>query len=184
MKTHHICGEVTPMPLFKKDQSNEGPPAAPARARGDGSDAASVRSGVSLIGKNVKISGEITGDEDLLIEGKVEGKVNVSQTLTIGAGGQVTAEVHGDTVIVLGRVNGNVSAAQRVILKPSAMVTGNITCAAFIVNEGASFDGNIIMKNLDKKATPPAAAPLLQAKEKEKEIEKDKEKAKNNARNL
>ncbi len=171
------------MPLFKKDQPNEGPPAAPARVRGEGPDAASVRSGASLIGKNVKISGEITGDEDLLIEGKVEGKINVSQTLTIGAGGQVTAEVHGDTVIVLGRVNGNVSAAQRVILKPSAMVTGNITCAAFIVNEGASFDGNIIMKNLDKKATPPAAAPLLQAKEKEKEIEKDKEKAKNNAKN-
>ena len=172
------------MPLFKKDQPNEGPPAVPARSRGDGPDAASARSGASLIGKNVKISGEITGDEDLLIEGKVEGKINVSQTLTVGAGGQVTAEVHGDTVIVLGRVNGNVSAAQRVILKPSAMVTGNITCAAFIVNEGASFDGNIIMKNLDKKAAPPAAAPLFQAKEKEKEIEKDKEKAKNNAKNL
>lgn len=155
------------MAFFKKEQTEEAP-VQPVRPRGDGAESGAQRSGPSVIGRNLKITGEITGDEDLLVDGRVEGKVDIGKTLTIGQSGQVNAEIHGETVMVLGRVNGNISAGQRVVLKPSANVTGNIHCVSFIVNEGASFEGNINMTQPERKTpekkTPPAAAAAEPAK--------------------
>jgi cytoskeletal protein CcmA (bactofilin family) len=159
------------MAFFKKEQSEEDlSPAAP-RPRAEAAEAAGSRGEGSLIGKNIKIVGEITGSSDLTVDGRVEGKIRISKLLTIGPAGEVVAEIHGENLVVIGRVNGNVSADQKVILKPTAMVTGNISCQSFIVNEGASFEGNIQMKQAEKKAEP--AAPPAPGKDKDKEKPKN-----------
>lgn len=143
------------MAIFKKEHEEMPAPTA-ARPRSDAAGAPGSRT-PSTIGRNLRISGEITGDEDLQVDGTVEGKVNISKTLTIGQTGNIKADVHGETVVVIGRVNGNISATGKVILKPTANVTGNITCASFIVNEGAGFEGNINMKQPEQAVTRPAA---------------------------
>ena len=156
------------MAFFKKEQSEEElSPAAP-RPRAESSESAAPRGEGSLIGKNIKVVGEITGSSDLTVDGRVEGKIRISKLLTIGPAGDVVAEIHGENVIVIGRVNGNVSADQKVILKPTAMVTGNIACQSFVVNEGASFEGNIHMKQAEKKAEPAAPSAPSPGKDKEK----------------
>jgi cytoskeletal protein CcmA (bactofilin family) len=161
------------MAFFKKEQSEEeAAPAAAPRPRPENTEAPAARGENSVISKNIKIVGEITGSSDLLIDGRVEGKIRISKLLTIGPTGDVMAEIHGENVIVIGRVNGNVSADQKVILKPTASVTGNINCHSFVVNEGASFEGNIHMKTAEKKAEP--ATPLLTPREKDKDKEKPK----------
>ena len=157
------------MAFFKKEQSEEdAAPAAAPRPRAESSEAPAARGENSVIGKNIKIVGEISGSSDLLVDGRVEGKIRISKLLTIGPTGDVVAEIHGENVIVTGRVNGNVSADQKVILKPTAAVTGNITCHSFIVNEGASFEGNIHMKQAEKKIEPNGPAAPIKEKEKPK----------------
>ena len=160
------------MAFFKKEQTEEVPSPAAPRPRAEAVEAAASRGEGSLIGKNIKIVGEVTGSSDLTVDGRVEGKIRISKLLTIGPAGEVVAEIHGENVVVIGRVNGNVSADQKVILKPTAMVTGNISCQSFVVNEGASFEGNIQMKQPEKKVEPVASTPPLPAG-------KDKEKPKN-----
>lgn len=147
------------MGFLKKDQLPPAPEVPAARPRPETAETQAQRAVPSAIGRNVRITGEISGDEDLLVEGAVEGKINISKTLTIGQAGQIKAEIHGDTVIVMGRVAGDISAAGKVILKPSANVTGNINCASFIVNEGAGFEGNIHMKTPEKPSSRPATPP-------------------------
>lgn len=134
------------MALFKKDKetgSHTPAPSDPIRPPTAGRPGG----GQSVIGRGLKIEGDITGDDELLVEGNVTGKINTTKTVTIGQSGEVNADVHGETVIVLGRVLGNISASQKVMMKPSAKVTGNITCPSFIVNEGAAFEGSIQMES-------------------------------------
>ncbi len=161
------------MAFFKKEQIEEDQSPAAPRPRTEAAETAAPRGEGSLIGKNIKIVGEVTGNSDLTVDGRVEGKIRISKMLTIGPAGDVVAEIHGENVVVIGRVNGNVSADQKVILKPTAMVTGNISCQSFIVNEGASFEGNIQMKQAEKKAEP-LSPPSSPAPGKDKDKDKPK----------
>ncbi len=147
------------MALFKKEKGDEeAPMATPSYPDKSSSDISSRKGGQSLVGKGLRIEGEIRGDDELLIEGTVKGKIDTNQTVTIGQTGELHAEVHGQTVIVLGRVNGDIFATQKVLLKPTAKVTGNITSPTFVVNEGAAFEGNIHMEAPGKKI--PGATPV------------------------
>ena len=98
------------------------------------------------IGKSITISGDLTGEEDLVIEGKVEGKVTLPNSqLTIGANGTIKAEVQAKSVVVIGRVAGNVRGTERVEVQATGIVEGDVIAPRLVVAEGAVVNGSIQM---------------------------------------
>lgn len=96
------------------------------------------------IGKSVFIKGELSGSEDLYVDGEVEGTIELrGHSLTVGPNGRVRAHVHARNVVVQGKVNGNIQASERVDLRASANVTGDITTARIAVEDGAFFKGGL-----------------------------------------
>jgi len=102
--------------------------------------------GMANIGKSISIKGDLTGNEDLVIEGKVEGKVELpNNQLTIGANGVVKAEVGAKSVVVIGRVAGNVKGSERVEIQATGIVEGDVAAPRLLVAEGAVVNGSIQM---------------------------------------
>ncbi|MBT6434460.1 MAG: polymer-forming cytoskeletal protein [Deltaproteobacteria bacterium] len=100
----------------------------------------------SIIGSSMAIDGDITGDEDLVIQGTVRGRIGSGRTLIIEAGAVVEAEVKAKVIEIAGHVIGNVQATERVELKSSACVVGDIRAPRINIAEGASFKGNVDMQ--------------------------------------
>jgi cytoskeletal protein CcmA (bactofilin family) len=99
------------------------------------------------IGKSVVIKGELTGSEDLTIEGHVEGKIELRQNvLTIGPNGKIKAQVFAKSVIILGEVTGNVTATEKVDLRDNGSIDGDIAAPRVAIAEGAHFRGSIDMQ--------------------------------------
>lgn len=108
------------------------------------------------IGKSISLKGDLSGNEDLTIEGHVEGRVDLpNNLLTIGANGSVNAEVHAKTVVVVGKVTGNVSATERIEIQATGLVNGDVSAPRLVVAEGAVVNGSIEMGV--KKGPAPAA---------------------------
>lgn len=96
------------------------------------------------IGKSVIIKGELSGSEDLYVDGQVEGNIELSgNRLIIGPHGQVRANVNAKGVIVQGKLEGNIRASERAELAKSAMVTGDIATQRVAIEEGAYFKGKV-----------------------------------------
>ena len=90
----------------------------------DRSSAMSERTGVVGIGKSIVIKGELSGNEDLTIEGRVEGKIDLNQNLlTVGENGKVKAQVFAKTVVIIGEVLGNVTAVEKVSIQEKVRLT-------------------------------------------------------------
>jgi cytoskeletal protein CcmA (bactofilin family) len=107
------------------------------------------------IGKSVVIKGELNGSEDLTIEGQVEGKIELKDhVLTIGPNGKIKAQVFAKAVIVLGEVNGNVTASEKVDIRDGGSVDGDIVAPRVAIAEGAHFRGSVDMQ---RKGGQPAA---------------------------
>jgi cytoskeletal protein CcmA (bactofilin family) len=103
------------------------------------------------IGKSVVIKGELNGSEDLTIEGQVEGKIELRQNvLTIGPNGKIKAQVFAKSVIILGEVNGNVTASEKVDIRDNGSVDGDIAAPRVAIAEGAHFRGSIDMQRTGK----------------------------------
>src|SRR5690606_32882753 len=101
---------------------------------------ATVPSDRATIGRSISIKGDVTGDEDLVIQGRVEGSVNLQQhSVTIGPEGEVKASVVGRVVTVEGKVEGNIQADEQAILRSSAVVQGDITAPRVVLEDGARF---------------------------------------------
>jgi cytoskeletal protein CcmA (bactofilin family) len=119
------------------------------------------------IGKSVVIKGELSGSEDLTIEGNVEGRIELKEnTLTIGPNGKIRAEVFAKQVIVLGEVTGNVTASEKVDIRDNGSVDGDVTSPRVAIAEGAHFRGAIDMQRAGQGGTKPkpaAAAPTTTA---------------------
>ena len=99
------------------------------------------------IGKSVVIKGELTGSEDLTIEGHVEGKIGLRQNiLTIGPNGKIKAQVFAKSVIILGEVTGNVTASEKVDIRDGGSVDGDIISPRVAIAEGAHFRGSVDMQ--------------------------------------
>jgi cytoskeletal protein CcmA (bactofilin family) len=119
------------------------------------------------IGKSVVIKGELNGSEDLTIEGHVEGKIELKDhALTIGANGRIRAQVFAKSVIVLGEVNGNVTASEKVDIRDGGSVDGDIVSPRVAIAEGAHFRGSVDMqrKGATAAGTPAPGAPAAQPK--------------------
>jgi cytoskeletal protein CcmA (bactofilin family) len=98
------------------------------------------------IGKSITIKGDLSGNEDLQIDGTVEGRIDLpNNQLTIGAEGRVKAEVHAKAVVVIGHVTGNLSAADRIQVEANGVVDGDVKAPRLVIQEGAMLNGSVEM---------------------------------------
>ena len=125
------------------------PPAAPAPAShhpASGPAAAAPLRTVSptlcVLGANTTVKGEILGDEDVVIEGTVEGSIRIGRELRIGQGGKVKATVSAQSVVVSGEMQGDCEAHTRVEIQATGRLIGNIRAPKIVIAEGAVFRGN------------------------------------------
>lgn len=122
-------------------------PVAPAPAPAPVHEPARRSSERATIGPSIFIKGDLTGDEDLVIEGRVEGKVDLKQNnVTIGRSGRVRADLFGRIVTIEGEVDGNVFAQEQAILRQSGAIRGNISAPRVVLEDGSRFKGSIDME--------------------------------------
>ncbi len=101
----------------------------------------------SRIGKSLLFQGEIAGGEDLEVEGKITGKVDIGgRDLVVAPGGRVEAEVHARNVMVHGEITGDVHASEKVTIAETGLVKGDISASTVSIVAGAQFRGGIRMK--------------------------------------
>jgi cytoskeletal protein CcmA (bactofilin family) len=136
----------------KPDDNASHPEPAPAAPRPAAPPAETRRTdrATATIGPSIFIKGDLSGDEDLVIEGRVEGKIDLKQhNVTIGKNGRVRADVFGNTVVIEGEVDGNLFAQQQAIVRQSGAVRGNITAPRVMLEDGSRFRGSIDMESKD-----------------------------------
>jgi len=108
---------------------------------------------LAQIGKSVVIKGELSGSEDLYVDGQVEGSISLkNNSLTVGPNGQVKASVEAKGIVVQGKLEGNVQASDRVELRKSAIVTGDISTQRISIEEGAYLKGKVDIQGKSEKA--------------------------------
>ncbi len=100
----------------------------------------------ATIGPSIQISGDVTGNEDVRVEGRVEGTINLSENnLTVGKEGQLSATVNARTIFVEGKVEGDLNGAEQVVVHNSGNVRGNIVAPRVTLEDGCKFKGSIDM---------------------------------------
>jgi len=100
----------------------------------------------ALIGPSIEIKGSLSGGEDLLVEGRVEGKIELAQhSVTIGTNGRIKADIQGRNIIVLGEVEGNIFGSEQIVLRQSSTVQGNLVAPRVSLEDGANFKGSVDM---------------------------------------
>jgi len=110
------------------------------------------------IGKSVIIKGQLSGSEDLYVDGQVEGSIELKEnSLIIGSSGHVQADINAKSVVVQGKLEGNVQASERAELKKSAIAVGDILTQRISVEEGAYFKGKIEIQRDAAKASSASA---------------------------
>jgi cytoskeletal protein CcmA (bactofilin family) len=121
------------------------------------------RSEVAHIGKSVVIKGELSGSEDLYLDGEVEGTIELQKNaLTVGPNGRIRAHINARDVIIHGKVDGNIRGTDKVELKRTAVLVGDIQTQRITIEDGAYFKGAIDIQREAKKENPSyatAAAP-------------------------
>jgi cytoskeletal protein CcmA (bactofilin family) len=106
--------------------------------------------GSTVIGKSVTIRGDLSGKEDLYMDGDIEGTITLQESsLTVGPNAHVVADIQARDVIVLGRVSGNLQATGRVELRHSASVQGDISAARLSIEDNAVLKGRVELKSSD-----------------------------------
>jgi cytoskeletal protein CcmA (bactofilin family) len=119
---------------------------------------------VATIGKSVVVKGELSGSEDLIVDGEVEGSISLKgQTCTIGPNGRVRANIEARNVIIHGRVNGDVHATERVELRKTASLAGDIATARISIDDGAFFKGGIDIQKPEPAPKAEASKPQTTA---------------------
>jgi cytoskeletal protein CcmA (bactofilin family) len=100
----------------------------------------------TVIGSSIVIDGEISGDEDLIIQGTVKGKISLKESLIVEKSGVVEADIETQNVEIGGQVTGNIAATDKVELKSDCRVIGDIKAPRILIADGASFKGNVDME--------------------------------------
>ncbi len=113
----------------------------------------------TVLGRSVVSHGEISASEDLLVEGQFDGTISMKDhCLTVGTNGQVKAEIHARQVIIHGTVNGNITAREKVEIRRTGRVQGDLTAAGVAIEDGAYFKGSIEIQREDVSESPRAFA--------------------------
>jgi len=98
----------------------------------------------TILGRSAVVKGELSASEDLVLEGQFEGSINVPENcLTVGAQGQAKSEIQARLVVVHGTVNGKISAKERVEIRKTGSVVGDVVSAGVAIEDGAYFKGSI-----------------------------------------
>jgi cytoskeletal protein CcmA (bactofilin family) len=148
--------------VWRNKESQSAAPGA-ASARADNSSAANVPTNSggsggtaahagSWLTPTLKVKGQISGNEDLLVDGKVEGPISVGEhRLTVGQNGHVTGGLAAREIIICGKVDGNQAVVgESIELKKDASVIGNVTTRRIVIEDGAGFKGNIEIQESGK----------------------------------
>jgi cytoskeletal protein CcmA (bactofilin family) len=125
-----------------------------------------------MIGPSIKIKGEVSGDEDLLIQGEVEGTVSLKNNeVIVGESGQLTADILAKTIKIDGKVTGDITGTENVVISKLGNVRGNIVAPRVLLEDGAKFKGSIDMdpgdaagKSAPQGAKEPTAFPSPDSK--------------------
>ncbi len=134
-------GSSTPRP------DPEPTPARPTPSSGDR----------AVLSPSIVVRGEVSGDEDLVIEGRIEGKINLRQNaVTVGAKGRVAAEIHARAIQIDGEVEGNLTAEEQIVLRKTSRVRGDLVSPRVTIEDGARFKGTIDMEKKGAVAAPSA----------------------------
>jgi cytoskeletal protein CcmA (bactofilin family) len=146
----------TPAPAPVREAAREVRAPEPPRER-----ESTLRGGIATIGKNLVVKGNVSGSEDLYIDGELEGSVDLrDNNITVGPNGRVNANLHARDIVVLGRLKGNVRAVERLEIRKTGSLIGDIVTARVVIEDGAYFKGSIdIQKGTVPSATPAAVAP-------------------------
>jgi len=154
--------QSTPTP---STPTTTGTPQTPSAAATTGTGPQQGRGNVN-IGKSVIIKGELSGSEDLTIEGQVEGKIELRQNvLTIGANGRIKAQVFAKAVVVQGHVTGDITATERVDIRDNGSVDGDLVSPRVAIADGSHFRGSIDMQRQGSKGAGAAdSKPAADAK--------------------
>ncbi len=116
--------------------------------------------GTAMIGKSVTIKGQIFSREDLTVDGEVEGSIELQENrLTIGPHGKVQAGVKAREIVVLGSINGNVEASEKLDIRKDAKLVGDIKTSRIVIEDGAYFKGSIDIIRPETQTAPPPQAP-------------------------
>jgi len=138
----------TPAPSPSPSASPAPPERVPHPPPSPASSAALTPSGATtVIGSRLKIVGDVSGDEDLVVNGRLEGKIRVDRKVVVSAGAEVEGDVQAKSVIIGGKVHGQVMASERAELLPSGRVQGNVHSPRIVMAEGAQIQGRVVMPN-------------------------------------
>jgi cytoskeletal protein CcmA (bactofilin family) len=137
--------------------------AAPAPVISQPRQAPAPAPSTTVFGKSMKIIGEVTSDEELYLDGDLDGKLNLRNRLTVGPNSKVNANIKATEIIVFGTIRGNVESESRVSLRTGASIVGDIKTAGIVIEDGAYFKGGIdISKNGESKNGENKPAPKAQ----------------------
>ncbi len=100
----------------------------------------------TVIGEGLSIEGDLSSDEEVVVNGNVRGKLTTTEQVSIGSTGVVQADVSGSTISIAGQVNGDVTGSERVDLQAGGRLIGDVKAARFTIADGASFKGNVDME--------------------------------------
>ncbi len=134
----------TPTPSPEPQRPNFASPAPAPEPRSTYGSSSAASSEQATLGKSLVIKGEVTGSESLFIDGRVEGTINLTgNRVTIGKNGQVAANITAREIVVLGKVKGNLTAADRVDIRNEGSLTGDVVAQRISIEDGAFFKGGI-----------------------------------------
>jgi cytoskeletal protein CcmA (bactofilin family) len=111
----------------------------------------------AVIGTSISIKGDLTGEEDLAIEGRLEGKIELRRhSVTVGKNGRIKGDIYGKIITIEGTVEGNLYGEEQLVVRQSGTVRGNIVAPRVALEDGSNFKGNIDMSPKEKSAPAPA----------------------------
>ena len=124
-------------------------------SRSESSALTSTEGGRTVIGSSTSIKGELAGEEDLLVQGQFEGKIDLKEShVTIGKSGCLEADIYGKIITIEGKVQGNLFGEEKIVVRQSGRVRGNMLAPRVHVEDGAKFQGSIDMDTQDGTKQP------------------------------
>ena len=148
-----MWGDKQPQTLTPVAPAKPATPATPVGVRSESPVNPSIPAGAAALssprttawlGSNLKVKGDIAGDEDLRVDGKVDGPISIGgHRLTVGPTADIKAEISAREIVVYGKVHGDLRARDRIEIKKDGSVTGDLTTARIVIEDGAVFKGHI-----------------------------------------
>jgi cytoskeletal protein CcmA (bactofilin family) len=139
------------MGIFGRDETPPEQTPSPPGAVSDGKKTAPVTTDRTVIARPTIVEGRVSGSGEIIVNGQVKGTIEANGSVVVAEEGRVTAVTHGRTVTVAGTVNGDISADETIELEATARVEGDMTAPRIMIRDGATFRGQVNMKDSGRK---------------------------------